>query len=361
MNDLDINGDIIDAMKPECFVVNGLRHTGALLDGKVYCIQEFRRNAVNHRATQCNKVGRAGVLGLNYILCGGLNFLSSKLILGRASEQAGQKKLALASLLGGSTPLRRVNWVDFDKFHKNPPVVKSQHPSGEDVDVESTLAALALSLGRARIQEEFDDEDEDPISADPHPAPTSDETSSLLHQVQMMYREKDKKLCSTLNPPVNRGPLSRRTVTTPRKKQVGAVKKARNKDVCADDYIEWEKKELVSGPNESPEAKLYQLRLLERFEIAMNTGAYKKSGSLLAQYLGVTKNIRRDQISVLVGFDGSISPERLKYITFPTGLAKIPALLEETLDLHVARRVGSLLLKDGMQTLVSVVLYGLEW
>jgi hypothetical protein len=92
------------------------------------------------------------------------------------------------------------------------------------------------------------------------------------------------------------------------------------------DHERLEKKVLQSGPNESPEAKLIQLRRHQRLHDQYQNGNLRSC--LLFEYLRVTENLRTDMLRVLKGLplkglDGERLPkfERKRLGKFPPGWA----------------------------------------
>jgi hypothetical protein len=92
------------------------------------------------------------------------------------------------------------------------------------------------------------------------------------------------------------------------------------------DHERLEKKVLQSGPNESPEAKLIQLRRHQRLHDQYQNGNLRSC--LLFEHLRVTENLRTDMLRVLKGLplkglDGERLPkfERKRLGKFPPGWA----------------------------------------
>jgi hypothetical protein len=90
---LDINQDYLDAERPaEYQNTFGFSAVSALVDGKCYKMDSFRKNSKLNKAQHCPKVHMSALLNLNWQSPSGLSFEHDPVHLGRSTE-GGQVRL----------------------------------------------------------------------------------------------------------------------------------------------------------------------------------------------------------------------------------------------------------------------------
>ena len=256
---LDINEAILVALTPEDYINGCTDKVCGLVDGKDFKTETIRIHSGITRACHSNKVNCSALRVLSWILNNGLNVERSEPYLGRASETH------IVQVLGshiGEVPIRACDKVLYHALKK------SNHI--RECRVRNTVQNTGKMIASVtRHKGECMEGDED--------ASTSDKESvTVCDRVDRWFQ------CA---------------VTAHEHESVAARKKARIFTTL--DHNNLEKVVLRSGPNQSPESKLVQLRRLQRLEVEFRNGNLESC--LLSEYLEVTKKLRKDMIAVLRG------------------------------------------------------------
>ena len=99
---LDIPEDYLTKSCPQSFKEANMVKIAGLVDGKAIMTAENRQNSILKRGMWCDKVGKGGMMVLQYCCPDGLIFEHSPVMLGRASETLMVKHMSL-----NSSPLRQ--------------------------------------------------------------------------------------------------------------------------------------------------------------------------------------------------------------------------------------------------------------
>ena len=286
---LDINEEILRALTPDDFKNGCTDKVCGLVDGKDFKIEIIRTHSGLTRAIHSNKVNCSALRVLSYVLNNGLNIERSDAYLGRASETH------IVQVLGshiGTVPIRI---ADKNLYRK----LISIHKKRATPITDSARNVGLMIARRTKKKGEIMDGDEDPKD--------EEENFQFCDKIDSWLQSRMDAIGSG-----------------------NETMKKKAKIYDSKDHAVLEKKVLQSGPNESPEAKLVQLRRHQRL--------HDQSGNLrsclLSEYLKITETLRNDMLHVLRGqplkglngekLSTAEKKKRLKELRLPTRLGKFP-------------------------------------
>lgn len=288
---LDINETILIALTPEDYINGCTDKICGLVDGKDFKTETIRIHSGITRASHSNKVNCSALRVLSWILNNGLNVERSEPYLGRASETH------IVQVLGshvGEVPIRECDRVLYSALKK------SNHTRECRVrDTVQNTGRMIASVTRNKGECMEGDED----------ASAVDKEITFCNRADQWFK----------------GAVAAH-------ENGSVVEKRKARVFTTLDHDNLEKTVLRSGPNQSPESKLVQLRRLQRLDVEYRNGNLE--GCLLSEYLEVTKKLRKDMIAVLrgrplKGLDGEILDmtahnARLVELRLPLRLGKFP-------------------------------------
>lgn len=289
---LDINEAILIALTPEDYINGCTDKVCGLVDGKDFKTETIRIHSGITRASHSNKVNCSALRVLSWILNNGLNVERSEPYLGRASETH------IVQVLGSHIGEVPISECDKVLYHA---LKKFNHT--REFHVRNTVQNTGRMIASVtRHKGECMEGDEDASATDK-------ESATICDRADRWFQG---------------------AVTAHEHESVAARKKARIFTTLDHDNLE--KIVLRSGPNQSPESKLIQLRRLQRLEVEYRNGNLE--GCLLSEYLEVTKKLRKDMVAVLrgrplKGIDGEVLSmtdynARLVELRLPLRLGKFP-------------------------------------